>query len=205
MRCSHCRQRFVYWVGCCLHITFRRRIPFSSREHKSSATVFFPCSRHPQASRFPRSTCNVRKVCLTMITMVSSALRKLRPCNSNSATSPTSLQRTPTGKKPRRYDSVYCNGFYRIHYDRLWPSSKQRDFHMDLYQFLSSTCHRSSCKYHPDLRFVSPENGRYRTASIRLGSRGDSYYEYLLLALCPVLHLAQFTNLSLTENSIFRL
>lgn len=32
------------------------------------------------------------------------------------------------------------------------------------------------------LSTVSPKNGRYRTASIRLGSRGDSYYEYLLLA-----------------------
>ncbi|KIJ09928.1 glycoside hydrolase family 47 protein [Paxillus involutus ATCC 200175] len=28
--------------------------------------------------------------------------------------------------------------------------------------------------------FVDPNSGRYRTASIRLGSRGDSYYEYLL-------------------------
>ncbi|KAG9313893.1 glycoside hydrolase [Chiua virens] len=35
--------------------------------------------------------------------------------------------------------------------------------------------------------FVDPSSGRYRTASIRLGSRGDSYYEYLLLALCPFL------------------
>ncbi|KAF8554343.1 glycoside hydrolase family 47 protein [Imleria badia] len=28
--------------------------------------------------------------------------------------------------------------------------------------------------------FIDPESGRYRAASIRLGSRGDSYYEYLL-------------------------
>ncbi|KAH7915749.1 glycoside hydrolase family 47 protein [Hygrophoropsis aurantiaca] len=28
--------------------------------------------------------------------------------------------------------------------------------------------------------FLSPEEGRYMTASIRLGSRGDSYYEYLI-------------------------
>ncbi|KAI9569469.1 glycoside hydrolase family 47 protein [Boletus coccyginus] len=28
--------------------------------------------------------------------------------------------------------------------------------------------------------FVDPGSGRYRTSSIRLGSRGDSYYEYLL-------------------------
>ncbi|KAG8219339.1 glycoside hydrolase [Butyriboletus roseoflavus] len=28
--------------------------------------------------------------------------------------------------------------------------------------------------------FVDPESGRYMTASVRLGSRGDSYYEYLL-------------------------
>lgn len=28
--------------------------------------------------------------------------------------------------------------------------------------------------------FVDPKTGRYRTAPIRLGSRGDSYYEYLL-------------------------
>ncbi|KAH0837866.1 glycoside hydrolase family 47 protein [Lanmaoa asiatica] len=28
--------------------------------------------------------------------------------------------------------------------------------------------------------FIDPKSGRYRTASIRLGSRGDSYYEYLL-------------------------
>lgn len=31
------------------------------------------------------------------------------------------------------------------------------------------------------LSIVSPKGGRYRTATIRLGSRGDSYYEYLLL------------------------
>ena len=51
---------------------------------------------------------------------------------------------------------------------------------------------------------LSPESGRYRTASIRLGSRGDSYYEYLLLALGPVLRSAQFTDLSPPESSIFR-
>lgn len=52
---------------------------------------------------------------------------------------------------------------------------------------------------------VSPESGRYRTASVRLGSRGDSYYEYLLLALSPVLRSAQITDLFPAGNSIFRL
>lgn len=35
---------------------------------------------------------------------------------------------------------------------------------------------------------ISPRSGRYLTTPIRLGSRGDSYYEYLLLVLFTVSH-----------------
>ncbi|KAH7886293.1 glycoside hydrolase family 47 protein [Phlebopus sp. FC_14] len=43
--------------------------------------------------------------------------------------------------------------------------------------------------------FIDPRDGQYRPASIRLGSRGDSYYEYLMLVLTHVCIFAFFTDL----------
>jgi len=187
MRCLHCRQQYAYWVACWLHTTFRRRIPSSSRKHKSSGTVFFLRSRHLRASRFPLSICNVKKGCLTTIITVLSVLPKPRPCNSSSATFPTSVERTPTGKKPRRYDSAYCNRptvYTMTGYGR--PQSSETSTWSCSHLCRVGVIGDFARTILISVFTVSPGNGRYRTASIRLGSRGDSYYEYLLLAFCPV-------------------
>lgn len=144
-------------------------------------------------------------MCPITIITVSSVLPKPRPCNSSSATFPTSLERTATGKRPSRYDTSYYSGStVSIMTGHGRPQSSETPTwpctHLCRVRVIDGFMRTTLISVFT----VSPGSGRYRTSSIRLGSRGDSYYEYLLSAFCPVLRSLWIADLSPAENNICR-
>lgn len=97
-------------------------------------------------------------------------------------------------------------GLHLIHFLQVMATLKAARLPHGLVPIFVECVSKTILQDHPEsVSIASPKTGMYQASSIRLGSRGDSYYEYLLLAFRSVSHQRKLLIFLGAENNISKL